>query len=51
MVRIFHSLIVAYFLLLASGCGYKANPYYANPDEAINFDDLSNFNGQTILEE
>jgi predicted small lipoprotein YifL len=41
LTRIFHTLIIASFLLSLSGCGYKAAPYYQKDapegDENVKF--------------
>ncbi|WP_394977898.1 hypothetical protein [uncultured Helicobacter sp.] len=37
MLRIFHSVMIAYFLLIACGmvvgCGYKTKPYYERDED------------------
>lgn len=50
MIRVFHIWILAYLFVVLIGCGFKGNPYYGDPKDAIDFRDLDDNSSTHFVE-
>ena len=50
MARIFHIWILAYLVVILMGCGFKGNPYYGDPSNAVDFTGLDSVGGTYFVE-